>query len=139
MFSLQEHDEYYENTKLNNILELEIEENEKESIQDFLNFIYTAEKPITEVSKLISLFELSDKYCISSLKNYCELQLTINICPEIAIDLLLLAYKNNSTILENKIIEYLSTNMNINSKIKESLSKLINYPSLMIKIAKFQN
>lgn len=136
MFSLQECQNYFNPSDQN--LELEIDESEKQSINEFLNFIYTAEKPPTNVFKLISLFELSDKYCIFSLKNYCELQLTLNITPEISVDLLLLAYKNNSCILENKIIEYLSNNLMIKSKIKENLNKLISYPSLMIKIAKFQ-
>lgn len=147
MFSLKDEKNYdfkISSSSINSInsdsvLKLDIENHSRESIQEFLNFIYTAEKPSRDVNKLIELFQLSDDYCINSLKKYCELQLTMNINSEIAVDLLLLAYKNNSVILENKIIDFIGSNMKSNDMIKKSLKKLINYPSLMLKITKFQS
>lgn len=111
--------------------------NEEEGLKYLLNYIYTAEKPDKDFNSLISLFDISDKFCIDTLKNYCEINLSMCIEEKIAIDLLILAYKNNSIFLENKVIEYLNINLKGSKIIKENLSKLINYPALMMKIAKF--
>lgn len=109
-----------------------------ESILSMLKFIYIVEKPDKDPVKLVKLFEMADKYCFEPLKKYCELQLCLMINPDIAIDILILAYKLNSTILENKAIEYLTSNLKGIPSIKETILKLINYPNLMLKIAKYK-
>ena len=65
------------NFNINNTIDLDIEDYSSQDIYDFLNFIYTADMPSRDVNKLISLCELADKYCVQSLKNYCEPELVM--------------------------------------------------------------
>lgn len=118
-----------------NVIELNIDPNEEEALISLLKFVYTVERPDRDYKKLIALYELADKYCYSSLKYYCELQLCLSLKPNIVIDLLILAYKSNSTLLESKAIEYLTSKAKGLLTIKETISKLLKYPALMLKIA----
>lgn len=117
------------------VIELNIDPCEEEALISLLKFVYTLERPDRDYKKMIALYELSDKYCYTSLKYYCELQLCLSLKPNIVIDLLILAYKSNSILLESKAIEYLTNKAKGLLTIKETVSKLLKYPALMLKIA----
>lgn len=87
--------------------------------EEMLRFIYTGRAP--NIEKLVEkLLAISDKYCIKDLKLFCSHIIFKNLCPENAIETLILADNFNDTDLINKVINYFSINK---SAIKNSSPK----------------
>lgn len=132
--------DYFKNLFLLNLkeepLKLVIESVDEEAFISFMNFIYSNELPIKKSTLLISLYELSDKYCFSNLKTYLEYQLYMILNEENILDILILSYKVNSDFLVNSCIDYIALRVNNRLDYKTILQKLILYPPLMMKLSK---
>lgn len=76
---------------------------------------------------------MADAYAFESLKRYCEEILGLSIETETVIDLLILAYKCNSQVLENLAIDFINRNRKEMSKLG-LMNKLSEYPQLMLRI-----
>ena len=99
----------------------------------FLEFIYTSDISSKKSEDFTKLYELADAYAFESLKRYCEEILGLSIETETVIDLLILAYKCNSQVLENLAIDFINRNRKEMSKLG-LMNKLSEYPQLMLRI-----
>lgn len=112
---------------------IEIKEFDYETFLLFLEFIYTSDIGHKDIRQLIKLYEIADAYSFNSLKKYCEDLISLALDTNIAIDILIIAYKCDSHVLENIALKFISQNRKEICK-NENLNYLLEYPALMLKI-----
>jgi len=131
--------EYFRNMFSDHMIEknyeiIEIFDYEYEIFFEFLNFVYTSEIKKKNFEIIFELFKLADNYSFESLKKYCGNLLSSFLQINHVFDVLILAYKCNSTFLEKVCIEFICQNRKKACCFLEEINNLIEYPNLMAKI-----
>jgi len=103
------------------------------TFMNLLEYLYCSEIRCKNIEDILDLYKLSDSYSIESLKKICEEMLSFMINVENVVEILILSFKCNSTVLEKNALEYFKKNRKEINKTGK-MDSLIEYPSLMVKI-----
>ncbi|XP_023318724.1 protein roadkill-like [Trichogramma pretiosum] len=98
---------------------IKITDSTKNIVTEMLRFIYTGQISTIETDMIIELLKVSDLYEINSLKNKCGKMLCADLSTENAIKILIAAHKYKAKYLEDEVIKFVTTHIELLSNCEE--------------------